>query len=261
MGSAERQEKLWGTAGADWAELNEPRYAAYWNAMLDDMAVGRSSVVLDAGCGAGGSVKLALERGARVFGLDASEVMIAYARDHLPDGDFRVGDLEALPFDDDYFDAVMAANSVEYAENSETALAELRRVCKPTGKVSVCSWDVWEKNDQRFLQAAMAKLMPEPPKPGRPPFALAEPGKLESFVESAGLKVVGGESVPMVYHYNDLEELIRVQHSTGPGQIILGIVGEETFKQGLVDFYEEYKSDDGKVRMNNLFRFVTAVPA
>ena len=261
MGSAQRQGKLWGTAVADWAELNEPRHAAYWNAMLDDMAVGRSSVIFDAGCGAGGGVKLALERGARVFGLDASEVMIAYARDHLPDGDFRVGDLEALPFDDDYFDVVMAANSVQYAENPETALAELRRVCKPTGKISVCSWDMREKNDQRFLQAAMAKLMPEPPKPGGGPFALAEPGKLEAFVESVGLKVVGGESVPMVYHYNDLEELIRVQHSTGPGQIILGIVGEETFKQGLVDFYEEYKSDDGKVRMNNLFRLVTAVPA
>lgn len=73
MGSAQRQGKLWGTAVADWAELNEPRHAAYWNAMLDDMAVGRSSVISDAGCGTGGGVKLALERGARVFGLDASD--------------------------------------------------------------------------------------------------------------------------------------------------------------------------------------------
>jgi SAM-dependent methyltransferase len=261
MGSADKQGKLWGTAVADWAELNEPHHAAYWSAMLDDMDVGQGSVVLDAGCGAGGGLKLALERGARVFGLDASEGMIAYARDHLPDGDFRIGDLEALPYDDDYFDAVMAANSVQYAENPVKALGELRRVCKPTGKVSICSWDVREKNDQRFLQDAVAKLMPEPPKPGGGPFALAEPGKLEAFVESAGLRVVGGESVPMVYHYNDLEELVRVQHSTGPGQIVLGIVGEEKLKQGLAEFYDEYKAEDGRLRLNNLFRFVTAVPA
>jgi len=37
MGSPDKQGKLWGTAVADWAELNEPNHAAYWSAMLDDM--------------------------------------------------------------------------------------------------------------------------------------------------------------------------------------------------------------------------------
>jgi SAM-dependent methyltransferase len=261
MGSADKQGKLWGTAVADWAELNEPHHAAYWSAMLDDMGVGEGSVVLDAGCGAGGGAKLVLARGAQVFGIDASEGMIAYARDHLPEADFRVGDLEALPFDDDMFDAVMACNSVQYAESPERALGELRRVCKPTGKVSICSWDVREKNDQRFLQAAVGKLMPEPPKSGGGPFALAEPGKLEAFVESAGLKVVSGESVPIVYHYDNLADLIRVQMSTGPSQIAIAVIGEEKLMEGLVEFYNEFKQDDGQLRMNNLFRFVTAVPA
>ncbi len=73
----------------------------------------------------------------------------------------------------------------------------------------------------------MAKLLPEPPKPGGGPFALAEAGKLEAFVESAGLKVVSGQSVPVTYHYEDMEKFIRVQMSSGPSQIVIGIVGEE----------------------------------
>ena len=261
MGSADRQGKLWGTAVADWAELNEPHHEPYWRAMLDEMDVGEGSVVLDAGCGAGGGSRLALERGACVFGLDASEGMIAYAKSNLPGGDFRVGDLEELPFDDDFFDAIMAANSVQYAENPGKALGEIRRVCRPSGKVSVCTWDVREKNDQRFLQAAVAKLLPQPAKPGGGPFALAEAGKLEAFVESAGLKVVGGKTVPITYHYEDVDKMIRNQLSTGPSQIVIGIVGQEKFKHAVAEFCDAHKGDDGHVRLNNRFRFVTAVPA
>ena len=52
-------------------------------------------------------------------------------------------------------------------------------------------------------------------------------GGREAFVESAGLKVVSGQSVPVTYHYEDMEKFIRVQMSSGPSQIVIGIVGEE----------------------------------
>ena len=260
MGSAEEQGKLWGASVADWAEVNEPHHEPYWRAMLDDMDVGTGSIVLDAGCGAGGGARLALERGAKVYGLDASRAMIIYARVHLPDGYFRVGELEELPFYDDFFDAIIAANSVQYTNNPKNALRELRRVCKPSGKIAVCTWDLREKNEQRFLHGAVAKLLPEPPKPGAGPYALAEAGKLEAFVEGAGLKVVGGDSVPIVFHYRDLNEMTRAQFATGPTQNIINSVGEEKFRQTVADFFEEYKGDDGQVRLNNMFRFVTATP-
>lgn len=261
MGSADKQGKLWGTAVADWAEINEQHHIPYWVAMLDDMNVEEGTVVFDAGCGAGGGAKLARHRGAEVYGLDASEQMIDYSRNLIPDGDFRVGELEDLPFQDNLFDAVIAANSVQYAENPNKALEELRRVCKPDGRISVCTWDVIEKNEQRFLLAALAKLLPEPPKPGGGPFALAEEGKLEAFVESAGLKVVSGNSVPIIYHFEDLENFVRAQMSSGPSQIVIQNVGKDTFKQALIDFYDQYKGDDGQLHLNNRFRFVTAVPS
>tara|TARA_B100000315_G_scaffold249789_1_gene281551 strand:+ start:337 stop:1122 length:786 start_codon:yes stop_codon:yes gene_type:complete len=260
MGSAEKQGKLWGAAVEDWAELGDPKHQPYWRAMLADMNVSRGTCLLDTGCGAGGGSKMAVELGATVFGLDASEAMISFAQKFVPEGDFRVGELEELPFDDDYFDAVMAANSVQYAENPNNALKEIRRVCKPEGKVSVCTWDVAEKNEMRFLMGAIRDLLPDPPPSGRGPFALAEAGKLEGFVEDAGLRVVSGESVPVVYHFESLEIFIRAQCASGANQIPLSTIGEKDFRQALMDFFEKHKGDDGKLSLNNMFRFVTATP-
>ena len=83
---------------------------------------------------------LAAGRGALVSGLDASEPLLEVARDRLPEGDFRMGDLEALPFADRSFGAVIAASSIQYAENRVTALRELARVAAPDGRVAVGLW-------------------------------------------------------------------------------------------------------------------------
>ena len=86
-----------------------------WEAMLDEARVGSGTHVLDAGCGGGGASVLAAERGARVSGIDAAEEMIAFVSERVPGGDFCVGDIEHLPHEDDAFDAVFAANSVQYS--------------------------------------------------------------------------------------------------------------------------------------------------
>ena len=161
MGSAEEQGKLWGVSVADWAECAEPHHAPYWRGMLADMSVQKGTRLLDTGCGAGGGARIAIELGAQAYGIDASPEMVSYAQTNVPAGDFRVGDLEEMPYDDDYFDAVMAANSVQYAHNPENALQEIRRVCRPNGKISVCTWDVAEKNEQRLLHATITKHLPQ----------------------------------------------------------------------------------------------------
>jgi hypothetical protein len=72
----------------------------------------------------------------RLVGLDASEVIIAEGRRRasalgLPIV-FEVADVQALPFDDDSFDACRAARLLEHVPNAELALTEMVR---PT-------WDV-----------------------------------------------------------------------------------------------------------------------
>ena len=84
--------------------------------------------MLDVGCGTGVFLRLCADRGAAVAGLDASEAMIARARTRVPEGDLRVGDLRALPYEDDAFDLVTGFGSFFYAADVVGALTEAARV-------------------------------------------------------------------------------------------------------------------------------------
>ncbi len=68
--------------------------------------------VLDVGCGSGWPMGGALlARGFKVVGLDASPALIAHARETLPSGDWRLGDMrQALP--EGRFHGVLAWHSL-----------------------------------------------------------------------------------------------------------------------------------------------------
>ncbi len=93
--------------------------------------------VLDAGCGSGPLSAALVARGASVSGFDSSPAMIGLARQRLgPDGDLRVADLAApLPYRDAEFDDVVASLVLHYLRDWTGALAELRRVLKPGGRL------------------------------------------------------------------------------------------------------------------------------
>ena len=52
--------------------------------------------------------------------------MLEVARDRTPDADLRVGEIQALPYDDASFDVVTAFNSIQYAADPAAAVAVLR---------------------------------------------------------------------------------------------------------------------------------------
>lgn len=151
MGSAEIHGEMWGSAARDWAELQEPVSTPLWEAMLDAAKVGRGTRLLDAGCGGGGASVRAAERGAQVSGLDAANALIAIAKERVPDGDFRVGDMEELPFENEAFDAVIAPSSLQFTEDRVAALREFRRVTDPAGKVVVGLWSTPDKVEYRAV--------------------------------------------------------------------------------------------------------------
>jgi SAM-dependent methyltransferase len=93
--------------------------------------------VLDAGCGAGALTARLRERGAVVSGFDSSAAMVALARTRLGDDvDLRVAALgEPLPYGDASFDVVVSSLVLHYLEDWGPALAELRRVLRPGGRL------------------------------------------------------------------------------------------------------------------------------
>jgi SAM-dependent methyltransferase len=93
--------------------------------------------ILDAGCGSGPLFAALRDRGAVVTGFDASTGMLEQARRRLgDDANVQVADLgHPLPYADGAFDDVIASLVLHYLEDWGPALAELRRVLKPGGRL------------------------------------------------------------------------------------------------------------------------------
>ncbi len=102
--------------------------------LLDAVNVGEGVRVLDIATGAGYAAAAAAERGVAVIGIDFSEVQVAMAREQNPKIAFREGDAEALPFDDQSFDAVTINFGMLHFPQPERVVAEANRVLRAGGQ-------------------------------------------------------------------------------------------------------------------------------
>jgi SAM-dependent methyltransferase len=100
--------------------------------------------VLDVACGTGNLAVIAARRGCVVSGVDIARNLIEQARARAAAErlriDFIEADAEALPFLDRQFDRVVSMFGVMFAPRSEVAVAELRRVTKPGGRIVLANW-------------------------------------------------------------------------------------------------------------------------
>ena len=105
--------------------------------------------LLDLGCGGGRHAFEAMRRGAVVVALDADAAELKDASavaggmvdagelPHGPAGGMVNGDALTLPFPDESFDRVIAAEVLEHIPDDERALGELVRVLRPGGRMAV----------------------------------------------------------------------------------------------------------------------------
>lgn len=260
MGSSAMQGKLWGAAAKQWAHLQEPQHRPLWDVMLAAANVSEKTVLLDAGCGAGGTCQSAEKLGATITGLDASESLLSIAQKRMPAATFDVGELEELPYPDHSFDVIVASLSVQYAENPDAALKELLRVCKPTGCLVISTWGDPEQCDQKQLLEAMGKVLPAPP-PGKGPFSLSAEGQLEQLVEQSGWQATDRKTVNCPFAYRSLEEHWLAQSSAGPMQGALGKIDESELREVLEEAIRPFTNDRNEVTLMNQFVCVKAVPS
>lgn len=94
----------------------------------------RGKRVLDVACGLGQWLDLLRSRGAQVSGIDISQRAIEQCRIRFPDGDFRIGTAETLPFIDGSFDLVTCMGSLEHFLDKPSAVREMLRVASPDAK-------------------------------------------------------------------------------------------------------------------------------
>jgi 2-polyprenyl-3-methyl-5-hydroxy-6-metoxy-1,4-benzoquinol methylase len=93
MGTAKVQGQIWGVRARDWAEVQEGMFTPLFEAVSQKTGVGANTALLDIGCGSGVFCEMAAKLGAQVSGLDAAEPLLAIARERVPQGDFRAGEM------------------------------------------------------------------------------------------------------------------------------------------------------------------------
>lgn len=168
--TSETNGRLWGARARDWAEVQEGQCAAAYHAVLKHAEVSTGTSHLDVGCGSGMAAQLSASLGAKVAGIDAAETLLEIARERTPAGDFKQGDLEALPFTDASFDLVTGFNAFQFAGDPGQVLREAGRVTKPGGMIVVMTWGetagMWGEPagmEAASVVAALKPLLPAPP--------------------------------------------------------------------------------------------------
>ena len=100
--------------------------------------------VLDVAAGNGNATLAAARRGCKVTSTDYVPALLQRgaerARAERLEVNFEPADVEALPFGDGSFDAVVSTFGVMFAPNQAQAASELARVCRAGGRIGLANW-------------------------------------------------------------------------------------------------------------------------
>ncbi|NLN91853.1 MAG: class I SAM-dependent methyltransferase [Candidatus Hydrogenedens sp.] len=140
----------------------QPRIASFYEDLFSEIAADAPyKRILDIGCGTGLYFEWLSPLAERIDALDSSQEMIAVARKftiartmnrvHL-----QSGEAEALPFEDESFDGVIALDMLHHVEDADEVLREVRRVLKKDGFFLLL-----EPNIRNPLIALAHVLLPE----------------------------------------------------------------------------------------------------
>jgi SAM-dependent methyltransferase len=257
--AAKVQRRLWGTDPQAWADLAEAHNRPLFEAVLDAASVGDGTHVLDVGCGSGLALVLAAGRTAVPSGIDISPGLLSVARERLPEADLREGDMEALPFGDAAFDAVLGVNAFQFAGDPRRALAEAARVARPGGRVVASLFAAPERSQGTVVHEAMSALIPPGRAADHAPYALSAPGNLEAALGDAGLLVVADGEVQCAWAYRDVGEAVRALLCSAGGARAVEAAGEPAVREVLAGALARFEAPGtGAVTLLNTFRWVAA---
>ena len=165
--------------------------------------------VLDVAAGNGNATLAAARRFADVVSTDYVGALLERGRERAAADrlsvTFQEADAEALPFDDDSFDVVMSTFGVMFTPNQEQAASELRRVCRPGGKIGLASW-----TPEGFIGGLFKTIGKYiPPAPGvRPPSLWGTRAHIETLFGSDTTLVA--ERRHFVFRYKSAKHWVEI---------------------------------------------------
>lgn len=195
MGAGETGQLI-ASAAEVYEEFFVPALFAEWPPhVIAAAGVRAGDRVLDVACGTGVLARAACQQvgpDGSVTGLDVNPGMLEVARRKQPEITWENGRAEAMPFENDRFDAVVSQFGLMFFEDRAAAVREMMRVCSPGGQVAVA---VWGPLEQAPGFVALAELLnrqfgPEAAAALHVPFNLGDPEQLQAVFQAAGFSQV-----------------------------------------------------------------------
>ncbi len=195
-----------------WEQAADP-YHQHWgllsrqsaDPMLDAAKVSSGSIVLDVATGAGYVAAAAKKRGATAVGIDFSGAQVELAQRTYPDVEFKEASAEALPFDENTFDAVVMGFGMNHLPDPEAAFLEAHRVLKSGGWFAFTVW-AEPKAGQGFgivLNAIDEHGVPNTKLPPAPPyFRFADAKEARRAFSQSGFVEPSTQIVPQHWRHN-----------------------------------------------------------
>jgi len=231
LGSADeyrrRSYRNWQSAAAGWEREREAVQAALapltdW--MLERLAAQPGQTLLELGAGTGETGLLAarlVDPGGRVILTDRSTAMLEAAERRarelgLSNVQLRALDMEAIDLPEAAVDGVLCRLALMLVPDTTAALAGIRRVLRPGGRLIATVWDAVERNPWApALWEVVERMTDLPPaRPGGPGmFSLGDAGGIEALLADAGFREIAVERIAIEWRYDDFESYWRTQSS------------------------------------------------
>lgn len=197
------------TDGAAYERLMGRWSRVVGQAFLDWVDVPKQLRWLDSGCGNGAFTEELIARcaPAMVTAIDPSEEQLAYARKRpgARTAEFRIGDAQKLPFEDDSFDAAIMALVISFLPEPAKAAAELARVVRRGGWVATYMWDFFGGGSPTYpINQAIKSLGRDPALPPNP--MISGRKAMQELWEGAGLLSVETEVIRIPVVYSDFND-------------------------------------------------------
>jgi SAM-dependent methyltransferase len=239
--SWEMVDEGWGRRAVEFATLSEPSNCREYVAVHHRLDVGEGDRLLDVACGSGLAIELARVRGATCAGIDASPRLVAVAQDRNPTSDIRVGDMQALAWDDESFDVVTSFRGIW--GTTPTAVEEANRVLVPGGRLAITVWGNVGKSPGAWMMSPFRWATDEKVQHQADMVSLGRPGVGEAFLDRCGFDVGERFEVPFVFEFPDPETFARGLASTGPAYEAIQSIGEDEFIARAIELADEHVRD------------------
>jgi ubiquinone/menaquinone biosynthesis C-methylase UbiE len=223
----------------------------------DAAGVAAGQTVLDVGCGPGALTGVLVDRlGAQsVAACDPSPPFVSVCAARHPGVDVRQAPAEAIPFEDDRFDAALAQLVLHFVTDSAAAAAGMRRVVRPGGVVAACVWDFGEGMQmlRQFWDAASA-VAPDVPDEANV-LRFGGEGEIAELFASTGLVGVEETTLRVTSDYEMFDELWDgFLAGVGPAGVYCASLGEAQQAALRQELFERVGSPHGPLTLQAIAR-------